>query len=122
MTYRITITAPISKVRMSPRYREQSDGTVETYRFIWDQSEPVATRPLVFNHAAEPSAYYTHDGNKNVSELVHDTWQTNRGGYLTNDDCGVNDGYSKCQTVYVFYGDKGLTPSMLAVTKGERWR
>ena len=55
-------------------------------------------------------------------EDLYDTWQTNRAGYLPNDDCGVNGRYSKCQTVYVFYGDKGRTPSMLVFTKGERWR
>ena len=42
--------------------------------FIWDPTEPVATRPLVwFNSALDtPSAahYYAHDGNKNVSEVV----------------------------------------------------
>ena len=52
------------------RHREQDDGTAVTDRFIWDPTEPVATRPLVFNYATAPSAYYTHDGNKNVSELV----------------------------------------------------
>ncbi len=38
-------------------------------RYLWDPSEPIATRPLVWLHGG--SAYsYTHDGNKNVSELV----------------------------------------------------
>ncbi|MBR6587411.1 MAG: hypothetical protein IKK82_08325, partial [Kiritimatiellae bacterium] len=47
--------------------------------FIWDPTEPVATRPLVWGHHDgatslnfEPSNlnFYTHDGNKNVSEIV----------------------------------------------------
>ena len=47
--------------------------------FIWDPTEPVATRPLVWGlHEGsaslnfEPSTlnFYTHDGNKNVSEVV----------------------------------------------------
>ena len=38
--------------------------------FIWDPTEPVATRPLVFYDSAAPPQFYTHDGNKNVSELV----------------------------------------------------
>ena len=47
--------------------------------FIWDPTEPVATRPLVWGHHDgatslnfEPSNlnFYTHDGNKNVSEVV----------------------------------------------------
>ena len=52
------------------RHRLQTDSTSETDRFIWDPIEPTATRPLVFNYATAPPAYYTHDGNKNVSELV----------------------------------------------------
>ena len=37
--------------------------------FIWDPTEPVATRPLVWNRDTS-SEYYSHDGNKNVSEVV----------------------------------------------------
>jgi len=37
--------------------------------FIWDPTEPVATRPLVWNRSGA-SSIYTHDGNKNVSEVV----------------------------------------------------
>ena len=36
--------------------------------FIWDPTEPVATRPLAWLDSASVS-YYTHDGNKNVSEV-----------------------------------------------------
>ena len=39
-------------------------------RFAWDPAEPIATRPLVFYDSAEPTQFYTHDGNKNVSELI----------------------------------------------------
>jgi RHS repeat-associated protein len=37
--------------------------------FVWDPSEPVATRPLVWSRNGALS-FYTHDGNKNVSEVV----------------------------------------------------
>ena len=37
--------------------------------FVWDPTEPVATRPLAWAHG-NSVAYYTHDGNKNVSEVV----------------------------------------------------
>ena len=37
--------------------------------FVWDPTEPVATRPLVWIHNADTYSY-THDGNKNVSEVV----------------------------------------------------
>ena len=39
--------------------------------FIWDPTEPVATRPLVWtNHQSPTTNFYTHDGNKNVSDVV----------------------------------------------------
>ena len=38
--------------------------------FGWDPSEPVATRPLVMQKYGKYNLFYTHDGNKNVSELV----------------------------------------------------
>ena len=43
--------------------------------YVWDPTEKVATRPLVWNSSTfQPfnfsTAYYTHDGNKNVSEVV----------------------------------------------------
>ena len=36
---------------------------------VWDPTEPVATRPLVWL-AGDGPAYYFHDGNKNVSDVV----------------------------------------------------
>ena len=48
--------------------------TQNTNYFIWDPTEPVATRPLVWNRDGV-LAYYTHDGNKNVREVV---FQNNR--------------------------------------------
>ena len=43
--------------------------------FIWDPTEPVATRPLAWNlSTVQPfnssTFFYTHDGNKNVSEVI----------------------------------------------------
>ena len=38
--------------------------------FGWDPTEPVATRPLVLQKYGQYSMFYTHDGNKNMSELV----------------------------------------------------
>ena len=37
--------------------------------FTWDPTESVATRPLMWKRG-DAAAYYTHDGNKNVSENV----------------------------------------------------
>ena len=38
--------------------------------FVWDVTEPIATRPLVFFQTNAPRLYFTHDGNKNVSDLL----------------------------------------------------
>ena len=38
--------------------------------FGWDPSEPVATRPMIMQKYGEYTLFYTHDGNKNVSEVV----------------------------------------------------
>ena len=38
--------------------------------FVWDPTEPVATRPLAWFGSNAPPRLYTHDGNKNVSEVV----------------------------------------------------
>ena len=52
-----------------------STPTPSTYTyFIWDLTEPVATRPLVWFNSALDTPHsalsYTHDGNKNVSEVI----------------------------------------------------
>ena len=39
--------------------------------YIWDPTEKVATRPLVWRNG-DVVAFYTHDGNKNVSEVISD--------------------------------------------------
>ena len=59
------------------RNRALPDACTETDGFIWDPTEPIATRPLVFNYSTATPAYYTHDGNKNVSELVDENGEIN---------------------------------------------
>jgi RHS repeat-associated protein len=49
--------------------------TYNSQLFIWDPTEPVATRPLVWNLSTFKqfnlaTSYYTHDANKNVSEVI----------------------------------------------------
>ncbi len=39
--------------------------------FVWDPTEPIATRPLFTQRSTGYKLFYTCDGNKNVSELVH---------------------------------------------------
>ena len=48
---------------------EYQTSNIKPQTFIWDPTEPVATRPLAWTHE-NSVAYYTHDGNKNVSEVV----------------------------------------------------
>ena len=38
--------------------------------YVWDPAEPIATRPLIFRPSTGGTAYYFHDGNKNVSDLA----------------------------------------------------
>ncbi len=40
------------------------------HSYVWDPTEPIATRPLVFQPTSGEIAYYFHDGNKNVSDLI----------------------------------------------------
>ena len=43
---------------------------IGTDDFVWDPTEPIATRPLMCNPSIAPPFLYCHDGNKNVSEAV----------------------------------------------------
>ena len=38
--------------------------------FVWDPTEPVATRPLCFRQYGQRSTFLMHDGNKNVTDVV----------------------------------------------------
>ena len=54
---------------------ERQTSNIKLQTFIWDPSEPVATRPLVWNSSTfQPfnfsTSYYTHEVNKNVSEIL----------------------------------------------------
>ena len=51
---------------------QQLRGTDNTIfqSYVWDPTEPIATRPLVFLPTSGEKAYYFHDGNKNVSNLM----------------------------------------------------
>ena len=42
---------------------------VPTQSYVWDPTEPIATRPLVFQTRGQ-TFHYLHDGNKNVTELI----------------------------------------------------
>ena len=40
------------------------------HSYVWDPTEPIATRPLIFLPSSGLLSHYFHDGNKNVSDLV----------------------------------------------------
>ena len=63
--------------RMGRRVRKNDetfvyDGYLNISQTIWDPTEPIATRPLVWRGASE-NAFYFHDGNKNVVDLVSES-------------------------------------------------
>jgi RHS repeat-associated protein len=54
---------------------ELQTSNIKLQTFIWDPTEKIATRPLLWNFSTfQPfnfsTSYYTHDGNKNVSEVI----------------------------------------------------
>ena len=51
------------------RLNAASNNTIDLV-FVWDSSKPIATRPIVLQKYGQYDLFYTHDGNKNVSELV----------------------------------------------------
>ena len=44
--------------------------SVGTDNFVWDPTEPIATRPLMCDLSGGGALLYCHDGNKNVSETI----------------------------------------------------
>ena len=54
---------------------DASNANTVDLTFVWDVTEPVATRPLVVDKPEVYQACVTHDGNKNVAELFSDNYQ-----------------------------------------------
>ena len=49
-----------------------ANGNAVRTEFVWDPTEPIATRPLVMRAKNWGlNLFYTHDGNKNVSEVFY---------------------------------------------------
>ena len=49
---------------------DAANGNAVDLAFIWDATEPVATRPLIVDKPGVYKVCVTHDGNKNVAELI----------------------------------------------------
>ena len=55
---------------------DATQGNAVRTEFVWDPTEPVATRPLVMRAKNwDLNLFYTHDGNKNVSEVFYHALQ-----------------------------------------------
>lgn len=92
---------------------------------IWDPTEPGLTRPLVIAHG-DGVSYYTHDGNKNVSEVMSSEGEVNShyayspfGAPDVNHSYGVNETenfirfsseYSDDEIGTVYYNFRVLNP------------
>ena len=61
------------------------------HSYIWDPTEPIATRPLIFLPASGVLSYYFHDGNKNVSDLVSLSCVAVHYDYPPFGACNTND-------------------------------
>ena len=55
---------------------DATQGNAVRTEFVWDPTEPIATRPLVMRAKNwDLNLFYTHDGNKNVSEVFYHALQ-----------------------------------------------
>ena len=54
---------------------DAANGNTVDLAFVWDVTEPIATRPLIIDKPEVCKACMTHDGNKNVVELISDNYQ-----------------------------------------------
>ena len=86
------------------RNRWHQDGASATDRFVWDPTEPVATRPLAFYQPNAQPQLYSIDGNKNVSELV-----------------SASDGSISAHYEYAPFGEVILSSGDLALTNPFRF-
>ena len=92
--------------------------------FVWDVTEPIATRPLVLLSGTVPS-YYTHDGNKNVSEVVATNGNNaahyeyalfgaavaQRGAISLLNPWRFSSEYAEADTVTVYYNHRHYNPT-----------
>ena len=99
--------------------------------FIWDPTEPVATRPLVWNSSTlQPfnfsTSYYTHDGNKNVSEVMAANGDTSahyeydpvgavtaqRGGLCDTNIWRFSSEYADDEAATLYYNYRNYVPTV----------
>ncbi len=93
--------------------------------YVWDPTEPTATRPLAWMHG-ETISYYTHDGNKNVSEVITENGTVaahyeyapfgatilQRGDSSSTNPWRFSSEYAEDDTVTVYYNYRHYEPVM----------
>ncbi|MBR6417306.1 MAG: RHS repeat-associated core domain-containing protein [Bacteroidales bacterium] len=103
---------------------DAANGNAVDFAFVWDVTEPIATRPLVLLSGTEPS-YYTHDGNKNVSEVVATNGNNaahyeyalfgaavaQRGAISLMNPWRFSSEYAEADTVTVYYNHRHYNPT-----------
>ena len=97
--------------------------------YVWDPTEKIATRPLVWNFSTlQPfdfsTSYYTHDRNKNVSEVVSENGDVaaqyvyapfgavtaQRGVYAASNSWRFSSEYAEDDTATVYYNYRHYEP------------
>ena len=67
--------------------------------FVWDPSEPVATRPLAMRAKNWGlNLFYSHAGNKNVSEVFHHAPQN---GIAAHYDYALDEDFSAIRMLFL---------------------
>ena len=114
----------------------RSTTTTSDYNyFVWDPTEPVATRPLAWlvrrslgegGQRGTSVAYYTHDGNKNVSEVIDSNTDVaehyeyapfgaviaQRGASAASNPWRFSSEYAEDDTATVYYNYRHYEPVM----------
>ncbi len=75
--------------------------------FVWDPTEPVATRPLVFRYAPNSlNLFYAFDGNKNVSDVFY---------RMTSNGIGVHYDYAPFGATIRTHSDSSASFDIVAL-------
>ena len=110
---------------------EHQTSNFKLQTLVWDPTEPIATRPLVWNLSTiQPfnysTSYYTHDGNKNVVEIIAiDGFVTAHYEYApfgaetaqcvasaADNPCRFSSEYSEKDTAMVYYNYRHYVPEI----------